>query len=393
MIIKGKYGEARVYASLVDNETEKQIKNLMNQKFIRNTKVSIMADCHAGKGCVIGTTMKIVDCCVPALVGVDIGCGMLTVKLGKMDIDLIKIDRFVRKKIPSGFSVRNEAINTDIDISKMHCYKYLDNKSRITRSLGTLGGGNHFIEIDKDDDNNLYLIIHTGSRNLGKQVCEYYTNLAVEDYENKYKKAINSLIKRYKRLNKENQIENGLSKLKNRYIIEDENLIPLFNDSFNKYLFDMEICQSFAEKNRELIANDIMNYLGLNLKDFEFFHTVHNYINMNDLILRKGSISAYQDELVLIPINMRDGAILAKGKSNSNYNYSAPHGAGRILSRSEANSKITLEEFKEAMEGIYSTSIQIDTIDESPFAYKSIDDIIKIIKPIYNFKATNKRGR
>ncbi len=403
MIIKGKYGEAKVYASLIDNETEKQIKNLMNQKFIKNSKVSIMADCHAGKGCVIGTTMKIVDCCVAALVGVDIGCGMLTVKLGKIDIDLIKLDRFVRKKIPSGFSIRNEAINTDIDISKMYCYEYLNNKSRITRSLGTLGGGNHFIEIDKDDEDNLYLIIHTGSRNLGKQVCEYYTNLAVEDYKNKYKKAINSLIKRYKRLNKENKIEEGLNKLKNRYIIEDENLIPLYNNSFNKYLFDMEICQNFAEKNRELIANDIMNYLGLNLANFEFFHTVHNYINMNDLILRKGSISAYQDELVLIPINMRDGAILAKGKSNSNYNYSAPHGAGRVLSRSEANSKITLEDFKKAMEGIYSTSIQIDTIDESPFAYKSIDDIlpnitdtvevIKIIKPIYNFKATNKRGR
>ena len=403
MIINGKYGDAFVYATLVDNETEKQIKNLMNQKFVKNTRVSIMADCHAGKGCVIGTTMEIKDCCVPSLVGVDIGCGMLTIMLGKMDIDLIKLDRFVRKKIPAGFDVRKEEVKTSLDITKLFCYNKLDDKSRLRRSLGSLGGGNHFIEIDKDDDNNLYLIIHTGSRNLGKQVCDYYVKLASLDHEKRYKKAINDLINRYTRLNKKEKIEEGLKKLKDRYTITDNNLIPLFKDSFEAYLHDMAICQDFAKINREVIASDIMNYLGLDLKDYKYFHTIHNYINMSDLILRKGSISAYENELVLIPINMKDGSILAKGKSNKEYNFSAPHGAGRVLSRKEANEKITLEDFKMAMQGIYSTSVQIDTIDESPFAYKSIDDILpnildtvevlKIMKPIYNYKASNKRGR
>ncbi len=403
MLIKGKYGVAKVFASLVDKETENQIKNLMDQKFIKNTSVSIMADCHAGKGCVLGTTMKIKDCCVPSLVGVDIGCGMLTVELGNIDINLIKLDRFIRKKIPSGFDIRKEAIETDLDITKLYCYEFLSDKSRLHRSLGSLGGGNHFIEIDKDENDNSYLIIHTGSRNLGKKVCEYYIDLAVSDYEKSYKKAINNLIKRYTKMNKTYKIQEGLEKLKNRYNITDKNLIPLYKDSFNSYLHDMEICQDFASINREIIAKDIMNYLNLNLNDFKYFHTTHNYINMHDLILRKGSISAYENELILIPINMRDGAILAKGKSNKDYNFSAPHGAGRILSRSEANNTITLEDFKKSMEGIYSTSIQTDTIDESPFAYKSIDDILpniidtvdvlKIIKPIYNYKSTSKRGR
>ena len=402
MEIKGKYGTANVFASIVDDETKKQIKNLMNQKFIKDTYVSIMADCHAGKGCVIGTTMKITNNCVPSLVGVDIGCGMITVNLKKMDINLIKLDRFIRKKIPFGNDVRNETIKSNVDITKLYAYNSLKHKDRIEKSLGTLGGGNHFIEIDKDDDENNYLIIHTGSRNLGKQVCEYYIDLAYLDYKAKYEKARDSLVKRYKRLNKEAKINEGLDKLKKRYEIEKE-LIPLYGKSFQKYLHDMKICQEFALENRIEIAKEIMDFLGYSLNDFEYFQTIHNYINMDDLILRKGAISAYSNEVVLIPINMKDGAIIAKGKSNEKYNYSAPHGAGRVLSRKQANEMISLDDFKKAMSGIYSTSVQIDTIDESPFAYKSIDDIlpnivdtvdvIKIIKPIYNFKATYKRGR
>ena len=403
MEIKGKYGTAIVYATVVDETTKEQIKNLMDQKFTKDLNVRIMADCHAGTGCVIGTTMNINDCVVPNLVGVDIGCGMLTVKLGNMDIDLIKLDRFVRKKIPSGLEIYSEEQVMATNIEDLKCYEHLAHKSRHKKSMGTLGGGNHFIEIDKDDEDNLYLVIHTGSRNLGKQVCEYYTTQAKKDYLDSKRKNIRSLINRYKRLNKEEKIQEGIEKLMKKYNSIDFDLLPVYGKTFEDYMFDMDICQKFAWENREAIATKIMEYLGLELSNFEFFHTIHNYINMEDKILRKGSISAYLGEEVLIPINMRDGSIIARGKSNVEYNYSAPHGAGRILSRSDAFKSVTLAEFKEAMEGIYSTSVQESTIDESPFAYKSIDDIIpnilptvdivKIIKPIYNFKACRNRGR
>lgn len=403
MEIKGKYGTAIVYATVVDESTKEQIKNLMDQKFTKNLNVRIMADCHAGTGCVIGTTMNINDCVVPNLVGVDIGCGMLTVKLGNMDIDLIKLDRFVRKKIPSGLETYSEEQVMATNIEDLKCYEHLAHKSRHKKSMGTLGGGNHFIEIDKDDEDNLYLVIHTGSRNLGKQVCEYYTTQAKKDYLDSKRKNIRSLINRYKRLNKEEKIQEGIEKLMKKYNSIDFDLLPVYGKTFEDYMFDMDICQKFAWENREAIATKIMEYLGLELSNFEYFHTIHNYINMEDKILRKGSISAYLGEEVLIPINMRDGSIIARGKSNVEYNYSAPHGAGRILSRSEAFNSITLSDFKEAMTGIYSTSVQESTIDESPFAYKSIEDIIpnilptvdilKIIKPIYNFKACRNRGR
>ena len=403
MIIKGKYGEAKVYASVVDETTIEQVKTLMNQKFIKDSQVRIMADCHAGKGCVIGTTITLTDCCVPSLVGVDIGCGMLTVKLGKMNIDLVKLDRFIRKKIPSDNDVRSEALPSSVNINKLVCYDKIDNKDRIRRSLGTLGGGNHFIEIDKDDEDNLYLVVHSGSRNLGKQVCELYIQRAIDDWMSKKNNAIQSLIKRYNKLNKVNKIEEGLKRLKTKYDTKDRSLLPLYGQSFIDYIHDMKICQEFAYENRIDIATLILEHLGLNLNDYEYFQTIHNYINMDDMILRKGSISAYENEIVLIPINMRDGSILAKGKSNNDYNYSAPHGAGRILSRTKAMETVTLEQFKESMKGIYSTSVQPSTIDESPFAYKSIDDIIpniidtveviKIIKPIYNYKACKSRSR
>ena len=403
MEIKGKYGIAKVYASLIDENTKVQIKELMDQKFIKDLDVRIMADCHAGKGCVIGTTMKVKDKIVPNLVGVDIGCGMLTVKLGKMDVNLIKLDRFIRKKIPNDNDVYNEEQKFNVDITKLRCYEFIKNKSHINKSMGTLGGGNHFIEIDKDDENNLYLVIHSGSRNLGKQVCEYYSKVAKDEYLKNKEKNYKALIKRYKKLNKDNRIEEGLNKLKEKYNSINFDLVPLEVKAFNDYMFDMDIAQKFAYENRERMAYKILEFLELNLNDFEYFHTIHNYINMEDKILRKGSISAYENEEILIPINMRDGSILAKGKSNEDYNYSAPHGAGRIFSRKEAREIVTLEDFKKSMEGIYSTSVQVDTLDESPFAYKSIDDIIpnilptveivKVLKTIYNFKACKNRSR
>ena len=216
MEIRGKYGVAKVYASLIDDATKDQIEELMNQKFTKNLHISIMADCHAGKGCVIGTTMKVKDKIVPNLVGVDIGCGMLTVKLGKIDVNLIKLDRFIRKKIPNDNDVYNEEQKFNVDVTKLRCYEFIKNKSHINKSMGTLGGGNHFIEIDKDDENNLYLVIHSGSRNLGKQVCEYYTKVAKEEYLKNKEKNYKALIKRYKKLNKEHKIEEGLNKLKEK---------------------------------------------------------------------------------------------------------------------------------------------------------------------------------
>lgn len=399
MKIKGKYATADVYASVVDDTTKEQIKKLLDQKFAKNCNIKVMADCHAGKGCVIGTTMKNTNIVVPSLVGVDIGCGMFCVNLGKKDIDLIKLDRFIRKKIPSGNDVYKELQESITDITKLKCYEFLRNKTHLHSSIGTLGGGNHFIEIDKDDENNLYLVIHTGSRNIGKQVCEYYVDKA---YSDKLKSASRSLINRYKKLKKDIYIQEGLNKLKIKYT-DKKSLIPLKGKLFNDYMHDMQICQDYASENRERIASKILEFLGYKLDDFNCFHTIHNYINMTDYILRKGSISAYEGETLLISINMKDGAIIARGKSNSNYNYSAPHGAGRLMSRREAQDNITLEEFKKSMEGIYSTSVQQDTIDESPFAYKSIDDIIpnilptvdiiKIIKPIYNYKHSSRRSR
>lgn len=398
-IIKGKYNHIKVYATVIDEPTRKQIEELANQAFTKNSRIGVMADCHAGAGCVIGTTMEIKDKVVPNLVGVDIGCGMLTVCLGHPDIDYIRLDRFIRKKIPSGTDVYSVAQPFSCDITKLNCFSKLKNIDRIYKSMGTLGGGNHFIELDKDSKDNIYLVIHTGSRNLGKQVCEYYQALAEEDLRKKKELAIKRLITRYKKNGKEARISQGIEKLNKKYSLPAD-LIPLEKKSLALYLEDMKIAQEFAWENRESIAKRILEHLSLSYEELKHFHTVHNYIHMEDMILRKGAISAYTDELVLIPINMRDGSVLAKGKSNEEYNYSAPHGAGRILSRNEAKALISLEEFKKSMEGIYSTSVQVDTLDESPFAYKRIEDIlpnigdtvevIDIIKPVYNFKACHR---
>ena len=397
MKIKGKYGSAILYATHVDDVTKEQVLELMNQRFVEKLNIRIMADCHAGAGCVIGTTMNIKDCCVPNLVGVDIGCGMLTVNLGKVEIDLPKLDKFIIDNIPSGEEVHSTAVEMDVNIRELYCYEKLKNKKRFDCSIGTLGGGNHFIEIDKDDEENKYLVIHTGSRNLGKQVCEYYMKIANDNLICSGNDVIKEVVARLKAQGKTQLIQTEINKIKANYKGVNKDLLPLYGDDFQNYLHDMNICQQFAWENRETIAKKILNYLGYKFDELEHFHTIHNYINMNDMILRKGAISAYKGEMVLIPINMRDGSIIAIGKSNAKYNYSAPHGAGRIISRNKAKKEISLEAFKETMKGIYSSCVTEDTIDESPFAYKNIDDIIpnilptvdiiKIIKPIYNFKA------
>lgn len=399
--LKGKYNYAKIYTDYIGEKVTQQIIELLNQEFIKDSIVRIMPDCHYGKGCVIGTTITIKDKIVPSLVGVDIGCGMLLVELGNINIDFPSLDNYIYKNIPSGNKIYDNAIDKSINLEELKCFDKLKKKNHLYKSLGTLGGGNHFIEIDKDEDDNKYLIIHTGSRNLGAQVAKYYQDQAIKYHKDKIfnkKEAKEKIIEECKKQGKQKEIEAKLKHIDNLSISTPMpyELCYLENELFDDYLYDMNITQKFATKNREIIATKIVEYLGLDFKKLFKFETVHNYINMKDLILRKGSISAYQDEIVLIPINMRDGCIIGKGKSNVEFNYSAPHGAGRVMSRFDAYTSIDLKDYQESMKGIYTTSVDDSTIDESPFAYKPIEsiinnihdtvEIIKIIKPVYNYK-------
>lgn len=400
--IKGKATTAKIYVDILDDVTKGQVKTLVDQEFMKNVRVRIMADCHAGKGCVIGTTMEIKDKVVPNLVGVDIGCGMLCVKLGKIKLDLKGVDEFIHNNIPAGMNVNEYIIESDINIEDFKCYNKLKKKTYLKKSLGTLGGGNHFIEIDKNNKGEFYLIIHSGSRNLGKQVAEIYQDMAILYHENKIlnkKEAIKNVIDKYKKIGKENKIQSEIDKI-NKMKIElsiPKELCYLEKEEFKDYMHDMDLCQKFASRNRYEIARKIVESLGLKIEGLKYFETIHNYINMKDKILRKGSISAYDNELVLIPLNMRDGCIIALGKSNKEYNYSAPHGAGRIMSRCKALKEISLESVKKSMKGIYTTTLNKSTVDEAPFVYKPMEsiinnikdtvDIIEIIKPVYNFKS------
>ena len=403
MELIGKYNKAIVFTDNLEEGAKYQIIDLLNQDFIEGAKVRIMPDVHQGMGCVIGFTAEMGDKVIPNIVGVDIGCGMLTVELGHVDIDLPKLDDIIYEKIPSGRNVHERKKYKFDKLNDMHCFRELKNTKRIIRSIGSLGGGNHFIEINQGSDNKKYLVIHSGSRNLGKQVAEIYQRLAIDLCSGKgeFFEKKEELIKTYKAQGRRKDInkalkdlENGYKNLKPRY---PKQLCYLTGEYRDKYLHDMKISQEYAELNREVMGQIILeNPLGLNLKEFNYFHTTHNYINFEDNIIRKGAISAYKGEELLIPINMRDGSILARGKGNPDWNYSAPHGAGRLKSRTDAKKTFNLEDFKKSMEGIYSTSVKESTLDESPFAYKDMDEIldnvedaieiIDILKPIYNFK-------
>lgn len=360
-----------------------------------------MPDVHAGKGCTIGTTMTINDKAVPNIVGVDIGCGMYTVKLGNIDIDFEKVDEAAHY-IPSGMDVW-DGRQERFDLTKLKCYRYLRDSRRLERSLGTLGGGNHFIEIDETSDGCKYLIVHSGSRNLGKQVAQYYQRLATNldrGYDT-YLKKRDEIIRTYKEQGRKSEIQTALKEL-HWQVYESETSMPddlcyVSGKYLEEYLYDVEICQNFAKRNRELMAEIILERIGMT--SLEAFHTIHNYIDVDEMILRKGAIAAHNGEKVLIPINMRDGSVLAVGKGNPEWNYSAPHGAGRLMSRTAAKNNLSLDEYKEMMKGVYSTSINENTLDEAPMAYKRLEDIIDVIKesvdiievmkPIYNFKASN----
>lgn len=395
--IKGKVNTALCFATLIEDEAIEQIRRMCDYEFTAGSQIRIMPDVHAGKGCTIGTTMTITDKAVPNIVGVDIGCGMYTVCLGKAELNMERIDEACHF-IPSGMNVW-EGRKEKFDLLDLRCYRSLKNSKRLERSLGTLGGGNHFIEIDRAADGTQYLIIHSGSRNLGKQVAEYYQNLAVELNKGKeeYFAKRDALIAEYKAVGRRTEIQAALKQLhwNSHEATIPEDLCFVYGQYLEDYLHDVEICQRFARRSRELMAEIILERTGLTGTDA--FHTIHNYIDTDEMILRKGSIAAHEAERVLIPINMRDGSVMAVGKGNPDWNFSAPHGAGRIMSRTKAKESLDIEEYKKAMEGIYTTSVNENTIDEAPMAYKSLGDIIDVIreavdvievlKPIYNFKA------
>ncbi len=397
--IKGKFNTAICYASIIEEEAIEQIRRMCDYEFTEGSRIRIMPDVHAGKGCTIGTTMTIKDKAVPNIVGVDIGCGMYTVDLGKTEINFVKVDEAAHY-IPSGLNVWEER-QERFDLQELHCYRDLKDTKRLERSLGTLGGGNHFIEIDEAADGNKYLVIHSGSRNLGKQVAEFYQHLAIDLSKGKeeYLRKRDEIIRTYKEQGRKAEIQKALEMLawdkKESTIPED--LCYLYGSYLEDYLHDVEVCQRFARRNREKMAEILLDRSGMAGGDS--FHTIHNYIDTDEMILRKGAIAAHKGEKILIPINMRDGSVLAVGKGNPEWNYSAPHGAGRILSRRAAKDQLNLEAYRQSMEGIYTTSVNASTLDEAPMAYKSLEDIIDVIresvdiidimKPIYNFKASD----
>lgn len=398
--IIGKYNTAVCYTNELEPAAYAQIEAVCNEEAFAESKIRIMPDVHAGKGCTIGTTMTIVDKVVPNMVGVDIGCGMYTVSLGKVDIDFEKLDEAAHF-IPCGRDVW-ESRQERFDLTVLHCYRNLRDSKRLERSLGTLGGGNHFIEIDADADGNKYLIIHSGSRNLGTQIAEFYQSIAVDLNLGKeeYFKKREEIIRIYKEEGRRSEIQAALKKMAKEWK-EKEPTMPhelcyLYGLFMENYLHDITICQQFAKRNREKMAEILLDKTGMTGE--EAFHTIHNYIDVEKMILRKGSVSAKVGEKLLIPLNMRDGSFICVGKGNENWNYSAPHGAGRLMSRSSAFERLTMEEYQAQMTGIYTTCINSSTLDESPMAYKNIDEIVENIeptaeiiahiKPVYNFKAS-----
>ena len=395
--LNGKYNSATVYTDLIDQGAVAQIIELCDQPMSEGARIRIMPDVHAGAGCTIGTTMTITDKVVPNIVGVDIGCGMETVKLKEKHIELQKLDKLIYEKIPSGFAVRSKVhrYSEKIDLTELYCYDKI-NADRALASIGTLGGGNHFIEADKGEDGSIYIVIHSGSRHLGVETAKYYQNEAYRRLNKSSDKEKNELIERLKAEGKQKQIKAELKKLENTKTTSvPKHLAYCEGELFEQYIHDMKIVQQFAMLNRQAMMDEIIK--GMHLHVTEQFTTIHNYIDTENMILRKGAVSAQAGEKLLIPINMRDGSLICVGKGNPEWNFSAPHGAGRLFSRSQAKQSFTVSEFKKQMQGIYTTSVSEQTLDECPMAYKSLDDIagnigdtaeiIEVIKPIYNFKA------
>lgn len=398
--------DLKIFTKNVEQEAVDQIELLLAQDAFKDCKVRIMPDVHAGKGCVIGFTADLGNKVIPNIVGVDIGCGMLCVSLGQIDINFDELDNVIRFYVPSGRNVHEGRIIRFDELQELKCYRELRDTKRLERSIGTLGGGNHFIEVDVAEDGYKYLVIHTGSRNLGKQVADYYQNLAFELMSGKdelYEEQ-GRIIEEYKAAGRKSDIQNAIAELHRNFKAVNPNipkdLCYLEGKYREDYLHDMRICQKFAYINRVMIAQIICNHMGWGVDaDMpDYFECIHNYIDHDSNIVRKGAISAKYGEKVLIPINMRDGCIIGTGKGNEDWNCSAPHGAGRVMSRTKAKELVSLEEFEKSMDGIYTTSVNQSTIDESPMAYKTLNEIVEnikdtvdvltIIKPVYNFKAS-----
>lgn len=396
--LQGKYTNAIVYTDLVEQEALDQIKLLCDQPIAAGSRVRIMPDVHAGAGCTIGTTMTIGDKIIPSLVGVDIGCGMLTVGIGKQALPLEELDKLIYRCIPSGQSVRKSPhpLMGRLDLNQLRCGKFV-NLERAVLSLGTLGGGNHFIEADVDEEGNQYLVVHSGSRNLGVQVANYYKKAGFEQMRMEGVQTSQDLVAELKAQGRYQEIASALQS----FVVEKKELdIPMSlayvsGQLFADYLHDMAIVQRFSQLNRQAMMDTMLSELGLT--ETERFETIHNYIDMESMILRKGAVSAKLGERLLIPINMRDGSLICTGKGNPEWNYSAPHGAGRLMSRTKAKETLNMAEFTQSMEGIYTTSVHESTIDEAPMAYKPMEAIVSnihptveinvVIRPIYNFKA------
>ncbi len=371
--IKGKFNDAKVFTDSVDEASLAQIQELCDQEFVAGSRIRLMPDVHAGMGCTIGTTMTVTDKIVPNLVGVDIGCGMETMRLAEKDIDLELLDKVIHERVPAGFNIRPDCheMLSEAKLSSLVCAPHV-NIERAEKSIGTLGGGNHFIEANRDDEGNLYIVVHSGSRHLGLEVANHYQKLAQE-----------SLGIRRRKLPKPEAAT------------LPSYLAYLTGDLFDDYVHDMKIVQHFAVINRKAMVDEILR--GMNLHAVEEFTTIHNYLDTDHMILRKGAVSAMAGEKLLIPINMRDGSLVCVGKGNEDWNCSAPHGAGRLMSRKEARKRFTVDEFEREMTGVYSTSVGQKTIDECPMAYKSMESILenigptvhvlKVVKPVYNFKA------
>jgi len=404
--LRGKYNTAKVFTDNIEENTQGQIINLLNQDFTVDSKIRIMPDCHFGAGCVIGFTADLGKKIVPNLVGVDLGCGMLTVELGKINPDLELLDKTIHQYIPAGREVHDVSSKFAVKFNKLQdllCYRDLRD-GKFDRSVGTLGSGNHFHELNKDNDGNYYLVIHSGSRNLGKQVADHYQKLAIDSCKGlgDFKVTKLALIDQLKQENKENQIQVEIARLekqfKNTQPNYPEDLCFLEEQSRLDYLHDMNICQEYASVNRKRMAEIILKIaFNKDINDISYFQTIHNYIDFKDNIIRKGAVSAYAGEKLIIPINMRDGSIIATGKGNPDWNNSAPHGAGRLMGRNEAKRRLSLEEFTDTMKDVYTTTIGQSTLDEAPMAYKPIQEILnnigdtvtvdKIIKSVYNFKS------
>ncbi|MCI8433898.1 MAG: RtcB family protein [Lachnospiraceae bacterium] len=395
--LKGKYNQAKIFTDVVDEASVAQVLLLLNQEFVSGSRIRLMPDIHAGAGCTIGTTMTITDKVVPNLVGVDIGCGMETVRVKEKHMELQKLDKLIYEKIPSGFQVREKTHRCfeEIDLQELYCYKYI-NSHRAEKSLGTLGGGNHFIEANRDEDGNLYLVVHSGSRHLGLEVANYYQEEGYRSLNGTSEKDVDGLVASLKAQGREREIQKQITALKKTIQTNiPRALAYVSGELFGQYIHDMKIVQRYAELNRQAMMDEMVK--GMKLHVEEQFTTIHNYIDTDAMILRKGAVSARKGEKLLIPINMRDGSLLCTGKGNEDWNQSAPHGAGRLMSRSAAKESFTVSEFKSQMQGIYTTSVGKDTLDECPMAYKGMEDIVKnisdtaeidrIIKPIYNFKA------